>query len=150
MDLRNVMILGAALALITGCSGVPESQAVAPAPVLPPATAPQVQAQLVPLPSNINVSQAAALRNAGAFMLDVREPFEWQEYHMPGAILIPLGQLPRRLSEVPKDRPIVVVCRSGNRSEIGRDILLQAGFTAVTSMEGGMRAWRNAGLPVTQ
>lgn len=145
------MILGAALALLAGCSGAPESQAVAPAPALPPVAAPQVQAQqLSPLPSNINIAQAAALRDAGAFMLDVREPFEWQEYHMPGAVLIPLGQLPRRLNEVPKDRPIVVVCRSGNRSEVGRDILLQAGFTAVTSMDGGMRAWRNAGLPVTQ
>lgn len=150
MHWRNIVLLGATLALLVGCSGAPESQAVAPAPALPPAAAPQVQAQLSPLPSNINIAQAAALRDAGAFMLDVREPFEWQEYHMPGAVLIPLGQLSRRVSEVPKDRPIVVVCRSGNRSEVGRDILLQAGFIAVTSMDGGMRAWRNAGLPVTQ
>jgi rhodanese-related sulfurtransferase len=105
---------------------------------------------LTTLPPNVNISEAAALRDAGAFMLDVREPFEWDEYHMPGATLIPLGALPARLNEVPRDKPVVVVCRSGNRSEVGRDILLRAGFTAVTSMDGGMRAWRNAGLPVTQ
>ncbi|PJF47864.1 MAG: rhodanese-like domain-containing protein [Candidatus Thermofonsia Clade 3 bacterium] len=111
---------------------------------------PQSGAGVMTLPPSVNISKAAALRDAGAFMLDVREPFEYAEYHMPGAVLIPLGELTGRLNEVPKDRPVVVVCRSGNRSQVGRNILKQAGFTAVTSMDGGMRAWRNAGLPVTQ
>jgi rhodanese-related sulfurtransferase len=66
---------------------------------------------------------------------------------MPGATLIPLGQLASRLSEVPKDKPVVVVCRSGNRSQQGRDILAANGFTSVTSMAGGMRDWQGAGLP---
>ncbi len=102
------------------------------------------------LPRNVGVFEAAALRDAGAFVLDVREPYEWAEFHIPGATLIPLGTLGDRLSEVPRDKPIVVVCRSGNRSQTGRDILLRAGFAAVTSMDGGVRAWRDAGLPVTR
>lgn len=81
-------------------------------------------------------------------MLEVREQSEWDEFHMPGATLIPLGTLPSQLEALPKDKPIVVVCRSGNRSQTGRDILLEAGFTDVTSMDGGMLDWQRAGLPV--
>ncbi len=99
------------------------------------------------LPLEISVSQAAQLREQGAFVLDVRQPEEWNELHVPGATLIPLDQLPQRVSEVPKDKDIVVICRSGNRSQAGRDILLKAGYESVTSVNGGILAWRNAGYP---
>jgi rhodanese-related sulfurtransferase len=81
-------------------------------------------------------------------LLDVREQAEWDEYQIPGATLIPLGELAERVDELPKDEEIVVVCRSGNRSQEGRDILLQAGFSKVSSMAGGMIEWRDAGHPV--
>jgi len=80
-------------------------------------------------------------------VLDVREPEEWAQVHIPGATLIPLGQLAARVDEVPRDRPVLVYCRSGNRSQEGRDILLRAGFTRVTSLRGGIKAWAAAGLP---
>jgi rhodanese-related sulfurtransferase len=99
------------------------------------------------LPQEVSVQDAAELRAQGAFILDVRQPEEWQEVHIPGATLIPLGELAGRLDEVPKDKPVVVYCRSGNRSREGRDILQQAGFEQVTSMAGGIRAWLAAGLP---
>ena len=73
---------------------------------------------------------------------------EWDEYHIPDTTLIPLGQLAGRVSEVPEGVQIVVVCRSGNRSQEGRDILLQAGFEDVTSMAGGVSTWREAGYPI--
>jgi rhodanese-related sulfurtransferase len=98
------------------------------------------------LPKEITVAEAAQLRDQGAFILDVREQDEWNDYHIPGATLIPLGELPSRLSEVPQDQTVVVVCRSGNRSASGRDILLNAGFTQVTSMAGGVSSWRSQGL----
>lgn len=100
--------------------------------------------QLTP---EVSINQAAELRDQGAFILDVREPEEWNEYHIPGATLIPLAQLASRVEELPQDQPIVVVCRSGNRSQSGRDILKQAGFASVTSMAGGVSQWRSAGLP---
>lgn len=93
------------------------------------------------LAKEVSVDQAHQLRSDGAFMLDVREPDEWNSGHIPGATLIPLGQLPDRLNELPVDQEIVVVCRSGNRSATGRDILLNAGFNQVTSMAGGMNEW---------
>ncbi len=99
-----------------------------------------------PLPMEISVVEAAEARNAGAFILDVREQDEWDALHIPDATLIPLGQLESRLNEVPRDKEIVVVCRSGNRSAAGRDILLQAGFENVTSMAGGMNEWKAQGF----
>ena len=100
------------------------------------------------LPREVSAADALKLRDEGAFMLDVREVSEWNEFHMPGATLIPLGELPNRLNEVPQDQQVVVVCRSGNRSQTGRDTLLRAGFTSVASMAGGMNDWRASGYPV--
>jgi len=99
------------------------------------------------MPLEISVQEAVAKQKAGAFILDVREPDEWNTVHIAGATLIPLGDLDSRLNELPKDKEIVVVCHSGNRSAKGRDILLNNGFTQVTSMAGGMNQWQAAGYP---
>jgi len=100
------------------------------------------------LAQEVSVSQAASLRDQGAFVLDVREPDEWAAGHIAGATLIPLGELASRMGELPKDKAIVVVCQSGRRSAQGRDILLGNGFAQVTSMGGGMSAWVAQGLAV--
>lgn len=95
----------------------------------------------------ISVDQAYELYQAGTFVLDVRTQEEWDEYHAPNTTLIPLDELEARLSELPADQDIVVVCRSGNRSQQARDILLNAGFSA-TSMAGGLKEWYAKGYPV--
>lgn len=104
--------------------------------------------QVSALPSDVSVAEAIKLRDAGAFVLDVRQPEEWEQAHIQGATLIPLGELQARSNEVPKDVKVVVVCRSGNRSKQGRDILINAGFTQVTSMTGGVTQWQLEGNPV--
>jgi rhodanese-related sulfurtransferase len=134
-----VLVLGAA-AVAAACS--PATGAPADAP-----TASAPAGAVAALPAEVSTAEALALREAGAFVLDVRQPEEWNAVHIPGATLIPLGELSSRLSEVPKDRQVVVVCRSGNRSAQGRDILLGAGFPSVTSMAGGMNDWAAAGYP---
>lgn len=102
-------------------------------------------------PKNINAVSANEIYNSGeALFLDVREVEEWNQFHIPGATLIPLGELPSRLNEISKDQQIVVYCRSGNRSQSGRDILLDAGFTNVTSMDGGINEWYQRDYPVEQ
>jgi rhodanese-related sulfurtransferase len=101
----------------------------------------------VTLASEISVDEAYQMYQDGTFLLDVRTQEEWDEYHAPNTTLIPLDQLASRLNELPKDREIVVVCRSGNRSQQGRDILLDAGFNA-TSMAGGLKEWYAKGYPV--
>lgn len=102
------------------------------------------------LPAIVGVSEAYTLYQNGAFVLDVRTVEEWNEFHAPNTTLIPLDQLAARLNEVPRDRQVVVVCRSGNRSQQGRDILLNAGFQQVTSMTGGLNEWRASGYPIEQ
>jgi rhodanese-related sulfurtransferase len=101
------------------------------------------------LPPEVSIEEAHELYETGVFVLDVREQDEWNQVHIPNTTLIPLGQLAERANELPKGQPIVVICRSGNRSAQGRDILLQAGFTSVTSVAGGMNAWASAGFPTT-
>jgi rhodanese-related sulfurtransferase len=95
----------------------------------------------------ISADRAFELYQNGTFFLDVRAEEEWDEFHAPNSTWIPLNQLPDRLGELPRDRLIVVVCRSGNRSAIGRDLLLNEGFTQVTSLEGGLKEWVASGYP---
>jgi rhodanese-related sulfurtransferase len=108
----------------------------------------QQPAQAASFPDEISVEETFAKYRAGTFLLDVRTPEEWADFHVPNTTLIPLDELPDRLNELPRDQEIVVVCRSGNRSQEGRDILRQAGFSQVSSMSGGLREWRDAGYPV--
>jgi len=99
--------------------------------------------------NEIDTSQAFALyEQKSAFFVDVREQDEWDSFHVPATTHIPLGELADRLNEVPKDRKIVVICRSGNRSQEGRDILIQAGYTDVISMAGGLNNWKSLGYPI--
>lgn len=80
-------------------------------------------------------------------VVDVRQPDEYRSGHIPGAKLIPLGELRRRVKELPQNKEIVCVCASGNRSGSAARILVGAGLNAVNA-KGGMFAWRRAGLPV--
>lgn len=83
-----------------------------------------------------------------AVLIDVREPDEWQEGHVAGATHIPLGDLPARLAEVPRDRPVLLFCRSGNRSGRATALLREQGYDQAINVEGGITAWQRAGLPV--
>ncbi|MGY3261125.1 rhodanese-like domain-containing protein [Frigoribacterium sp. 2355] len=80
----------------------------------------------------------------GTYVLDVREPHEWDEGHAPGATSIPLSELNKRVGEVPTDRPVLVVCHSGMRSARATDALRGVGVDA-RNVVGGMLAWRDAG-----
>jgi rhodanese-related sulfurtransferase len=102
-----------------------------------------------PTPSvEITPAQAYAKYQQGAFFLDVRSQDEWNQFHIKGSTLIPLDQLTNRLSELSKDKDIVVVCLSGHRSLSGITILQQAGFTHISCLSGGLQAWMDASYPV--
>lgn len=96
----------------------------------------------------ISTTQAYAKYQQGAYFLDVRSQEEWDQFHIEGSNLIPLDQLQNRLSELPGDEDIVVVCRSGRRSQSGVTVLQQAGFSHLSSLSGGLQAWTAAGYPV--
>ncbi|MBS3932841.1 MAG: rhodanese-like domain-containing protein [Truepera sp.] len=98
---------------------------------------------------NVSVHDLAGTGES-RLVLDVREPWEFAAGHVPGAILIPLGQLAARVGEFPQDKPLYVICRSGNRSVTASQILVAAGKRDVRNVEGGMIAWQGAGLPVSR
>ena len=82
------------------------------------------------------------------FILDVREPAEYVAGHLPGACLIPQSDLALRLGELPKERPILVVCASGVRSLRAAGFLHGAGLKSAVSLDGGTLGWRDAGNPL--
>ncbi|MCY0877383.1 MAG: rhodanese-like domain-containing protein [Firmicutes bacterium] len=81
------------------------------------------------------------IKDRAVFVLDVRTVAEFRQAHIPQAYHIPLGELPHRLHEVPADRPVVTVCRSGSRSRMAAQHLQKAGYT-VHNLQGGMLQWK--------
>lgn len=84
---------------------------------------------------------------AGYALLDVREQDEWDAGRAPGALHIPLSELPERLEDLPED-DLLVVCRTGGRSARATAWLEHSGYDA-RNLDGGMKAWSAAGLPLT-
>jgi hydroxyacylglutathione hydrolase len=77
----------------------------------------------------------------------VRGAAEWASGHVPGAVHIPLAELPARVGELPRDRPIAVHCQGGTRSAIAASVLRAHGVDDVTNVRGGYGEWARAGLP---
>jgi rhodanese-related sulfurtransferase len=101
------------------------------------------------LPTSVDVDTVRTLQdNPDVFMLDVREPDEYAAGHIPGIVLIPMGEVAERLSEIPEDKTVIVTCRSGNRSGQIADLLREMGYADVHNMEGGIVAWEEAGYPI--
>jgi rhodanese-related sulfurtransferase len=97
---------------------------------------------------DVGPAEAAQLAETrSVLLLDVREETEWDSGHAPQAVHVPLGDLDA--STVPHDRPVIAVCRSGNRSRHAAQSLLAAGVD-VRNLAGGMTAWAAAGLPVVR
>jgi rhodanese-related sulfurtransferase len=96
--------------------------------------------------NTITAADLAAL-GTDALIVDVREPDEFAEARVEGAVNLPLGGLPARLSELPRDRPLHVMCLSGGRSSRATAFLRAQGFDAI-DVEGGISRWYQDGFPV--
>ena len=97
----------------------------------------------------VPVQEAIAAAAAGEYLLDVREPREWDAVHAPSATLVPRSVLRERVRELPEDGRILVICHSGARSAAVTEALLEAGYPAV-NVAGGMVAWEAGGGPVVR
>jgi len=130
-----------ALAL-TACTASPAAPTAAPAPA-------ETRADVTQLGPNVDVATVKALQGRDdVVILDVREQSEYDAGHIAGVKLIPLGAVANRLNEIPKDKPVIVTCRSGNRSGQATEYLRSQGYTNVHNMTGGINAWQQAGYPV--
>jgi rhodanese-related sulfurtransferase len=106
-----------------------------------------------PTTPSISAADAAALLDGPAggpppLLVDVREPSEFALMRVPGAVLMPLSGFTTRFEELPRDRPLLLMCAVGARSARATDFLRASGYTAATNVSGGITAWNAAGLPV--
>jgi rhodanese-related sulfurtransferase len=94
-------------------------------------------------------AREAYVRKAEVQILDVREPYEWEAGHVEGSVHVPLARIMagRAEGEVVTDRPVLVICRSGNRSELAA-LMLQARGIDAHNVEGGLEDWAREGLPL--
>ena len=141
-DMMN-RLLSASLILIAlglfACTAENEAGTTGKTAVIDPATlAPEVDVQ----------TTHALQEHEDVFLLDVREQHEYDAGHIPNITLIPMGDIPARIAELPTDKEIIVTCRSGNRSGQITNYLREQGFTNVHNMEGGILAWEAAGFEV--
>jgi len=102
----------------------------------------------------VEAARRAAGEGAGgdkpALLIDVRETWEYARGHAAGAKNIPLSQLGQRVREIPRDRDVLLICQSGNRSMQAANYLVKQGVTRVTNVTGGTTIWRAHGLPFEQ
>lgn len=142
------VIVAAALGLAACGSDNP-----APAPAstnAPPAAGVAQAAPNTYTTVSVREAHDALEANPDAVIVDVRTPQEWATTGVPpGAVLIPLDEITRRAqSALPQDRPVYVICNSGNRSRVASEALVQMGFTSVYNVSGGIQDWLSADLPV--
>ena len=132
----SALAIGAILVYIMVLIG--QKQQAAPIPIGPTTNLPVV----------IDVSQAYVLySNQSAYFLDVREKSEWTRIHIPGATLLPLGQLQAVAANLPSDKPIIVFGTADSRAQQARDIIRQSGNLSVSAMADGIFSWKEHGFP---
>jgi rhodanese-related sulfurtransferase len=96
----------------------------------------------------MDVQTASTRTDAGALLLDVREQDEWDAGHAPGSLHIPLSELQERFTELPEADATLVICRSGQRSDVVAHALARIGRPGCANVAGGLQAWVAAGLPL--
>jgi len=135
------LLLISIIAILSGCG-----QPAAPAPVTADG-----QIDLAALPALVDPTTVNQIRErSDVLLIDVREQSEYDAGHIPGITLIPMGEIPNRLADIPKDKTVIVSCQSGRRSAQVASFLQEQGFTNVHDLDGGFSAWERAGVPVEQ
>lgn len=126
-----------AAALLAGCSGTAQPKA-------PPAATQSGQVVTISTKDLLTRLQGGEK----PLIIDVREPYEFDAGHIEGAKLIPLGTVAERIGTYNKNQEIILVCRSGNRSEQAYQLLTKMGYTNLKNVTGGMLAWEQINGPI--
>ena len=100
------------------------------------------------MPAEVDIDELARVRDSGnVALIDVRRRDEYEEFHVPGAVLIPLDELPDRLGELPPVSPLYIICRTGHRSGIAAEFLAEQQIEA-SNVAGGSLAWMKSGKEI--
>ncbi len=127
------------LLMLAACGGEAEA----------PTSDVDVSAEVLELPANVDAQTVSALKERDdVLVLDVREQWEYDAGHIPNITHIPMGEIQKRLDEIPTDKTVIVTCQSGGRSSQITNLLRDNGYDDVHNMTGGILSWQNAGLPV--
>jgi phage shock protein E len=113
-----------------------------------PVSAPAAAGASPPLISPQALLERQAKGDPSLFVLDVRTPQEFAAGHVPGAVNIPYDQVASQLGEIPKDKDVVLYCKSGRRAGIAAEVLQASGYTKLGQLQGDMPAWSKDGRPV--
>jgi len=148
----TMLMIGMAIFSIVACSAdsedAPASNADSGVAMSP--AEPGADVVLPELISPADYQQVFAQGEQDYFLLDVRTAQEFNDGHIDGAYNISHEQLARRLDELPTDMPIVLYCRSGNRSSVARDVLREAGYTNFHDIQGGVNSWTAQGYTLVR
>lgn len=137
--MKTSVLLLATLVSFGAYAAEPASSAAAPAAA--PAAA-------VPLVSQDDLLARQAKHDPALFVLDVRTPEEFAQGHVPGAVNIPHDQVAARLADIPKDKDVVLYCRSGRRAGVAAEALRSSGYSRLLHLDGDMIAWTEKARPV--
>jgi len=99
------------------------------------------------VPKLLDPAATLAAQNEGALIVDIRPVDDYEEFHIPKSVNIPLSDLPDRMDEIPMEVHVILAGTLGRASLEARDILIEAGYEQVSSLEGGVMAWYDAGYP---
>ncbi len=145
INLPLLLIIGCAL-LLVACGGASSSSATtSEAPVV------VAEGEALSLPRDIDVQTVAKFQaRDDVFILDVREQWEYDAGHLSDVAHIPIGEVSKRLNEIPSDKSVIIYCATGNRSNQVTTFLEQNRYTNIHNMLGGISAWQSNGLPVAK
>ena len=149
--IRNGLLLILTLMIVSACSPAASTGPAAAENSQPEAAVEPGadEAAVLNLAPEIDVQTASEVMDRDdVLFIDVRELWEYEEGHIPGITLIPMGSVAARIAEIPTDKEVIITCRSGNRSGQVTEYLRQQGYTNVHNMQGGILAWQRAGLEV--
>jgi rhodanese-related sulfurtransferase len=113
-----------------------------------PASAPAAAGASLPSISPQALLERQAKGDASVFVLDVRTPQEFAAGHVPGAVNVPYDQVASQLAQIPKDKDVVLYCKSGRRAGLAADVLAANGYTKLEHLQGDIQAWLQDGRPV--
>ena len=144
--MRTARFVAFAATMLTAAASIADQAGPTPSQ---PASAPAAAASAsLPLISPQALLERQAKKDPSLFVLDVRTPKEFAAGHVPGAVNVPYDQVASQLAQIPKDKDVVLYCRSGRRTGLAAEVLEANGYTKLEHLQGDMQAWLKDGRPV--